>query len=56
MSTGVEDHCKKCIQNERKFLPNTEADEVEPRELIVSSHKDSQIGHSNVLEKEIRLV
>lgn len=34
-----------------KFLPNAEADEVEPGEQIVASHKDSDVGHSNVLEK-----
>lgn len=46
---------KQCIRN-AKFSPNAEADEVDPGEQVVSSHKDSDVGHSNVLEKEIDLV
>lgn len=36
--------------------PNAQADEVEPREQIVSSHKHPDVGHSHVLDKESRLV
>ena len=39
--------------NKFNFLPNAEAYEVRPREQIVSTQKDANIGHCNILEKKI---
>lgn len=41
-------------ENEKnKFLPNAEAYEVGPREQVVSTHEDANIGYCNILEKNL---
>lgn len=39
------------LNGKNKFLPNAEAQEVGPREQVVSTHKDADIGYCNVLKK-----
>lgn len=34
----------------KKILPNAETQEVGPREHVVTTHKDSNVSHSNILK------